>query len=258
MKKSILITSIGLLSAFSLSSCSLFSNSSDNDYENPNSSAEVVEITSSYTDVKNNVYNSCYGVRNMVTSSSYKVGSCVCIKTTDDYAYFLTNRHVIEAEDETKESDNLSIYFGNGAYKSGTLICTTTYSQRTANEADDLAIIRTSNPSGYTVTPVTFTTSTMSKGASCVSIGCPVNLSNFNTFTTGVISKVLSNDLVMHTATINPGNSGGGLFNLKSELIGLNVSRTEQSSSGTVVQDMYYAISIDHINSFLKSKSFEI
>ena len=62
----------------------------------------------------------------------------------------------------------------------------------------------------------------------------------------------------MHTATINPGNSGGGLFTLEGKLLGINVSRTEMTKSGSFVEDAYYAIDLDHVRSFLSKNNFSL
>lgn len=259
MKKRLFISALLATSMLSLSSCSLLKNASDNDYKRTNENAEVVELTSSYTEVKDKVIESCFGVRNKVSNTSVSVGSCVCVKQDETYSYLLTNRHVVEASNKEAISNSISVYFGDGYLKSGKVMFATTYSQREKNESDDLAVIRIETPKTYTIKPIKISESEISKGDDVISIGCPVNLTNYNTLTAGIISKDISSlGLYMHTATINPGNSGGGLFNMAGELIGLNVSRKENSESGSIIEDMYYAITRDHIKSFFEKNNFVI
>lgn len=258
--KKLLYIPVVILSIFALSSCSLFKISSDNDNVITNSDGEIVETTSTYTDALNKVYYSCFGVRNITSSTTFSIGSCVCIKKDDTYSYFLTNRHVIEASDNTTESSNLQIYFGGGYYKAAELLYTTSYNERVTSEASDLALLRMKNTSSdYTVNPITISEENIIKGTEVIAVGCPVSLTYFNTVTTGVVSKLLTSiNFVQHTATINPGNSGGGLFNLNGELVGLNVSKREQDTNGSLLEDQNFAISISRIKLFLARYNFEL
>ncbi len=270
MKKLFLFIPAALMLC-SVSSCSLIGSDStgSEDASEIDSSKETTEIISTYRQAYNKVINSCFGVRNILSSTNYSIGSCVCIKTDSTNSYFLTNRHVIEASDNRQESTSLSIYFGDGVYYSATLVACTSYSDRTLATADDLAILKINTPTSKTITPVTFSTSVVSKGMSAISVGCPESLEYYNTLTSGIVSKVMNTqDLVMHTATINPGNSGGGLFSLEGELIGLNVAGlvstdTTKDNSGNEytyneVDNMDFAISVSHINSFLNKKNFSL
>lgn len=258
MKKKLFLSLISLFGIAALSSCSLLGSTKDNDYNKANPDAEVVEITSSISDVKEAVYYSCFGVYNKVSDTSASIGSCVCIKKDSTYSYLITNRHVVEGSNDSDVSNNISVYFGDGYLRSADVLKTTTYAQRKSDEASDLALLRIKTPESYKIEAITMSTSVVSKGADVVAVGCPISLTNFNTITSGVASKVLTTNLIMHTATINPGNSGGGLFNMKGELIGLNVSRTETSASGAMVEDMYYAINVSYIKEVLSGWSFEL
>ena len=251
-------------SVICLASCSIKSTFGGEDSNGLDEDLETTEVISTYTEAYAKVMNSCFGVKNIISDTSYAIGSCVCIKKDDNYSYFITNRHVIESADNTKESSKLSIYFGEGTYYKATLLACTTYSQRSQNSADDLALLRIATPNGETIKAVEFSTSLISKGCSVISVGCPLSLSNYNTLTAGIVSKVItSSDLYMHTATINPGNSGGGLFTLDGKLVGLNVSANyslETSGGYTYneVDDQYNAITYSHILSFLDDNNFEL
>lgn len=268
--KKILFSVSLLLSVCMLSSCKILSKSSDQngveDSSEIDDSKETTEIITTYTEAYSKVMHSCFGVRSIISQSSYAIGSCVCIKQDDNYSYFITNRHVIEAADTTKESENVSVYFGDGIFYTATILACTTYSERIANQADDLAILRITTPStnSIKINPVEISTSVISKGTAVISVGCPLSLTNYNTLTEGIVSKVLtSQDLYMHTATINPGNSGGGLFTLDGKLVGINVSgdyklATEEGYTYNTVDDMYNAITYEHLESFLSDKDFSL
>ncbi len=270
MKKIFLWIPAALMLA-TMSSCSLISTdgTGSEDASEIDSTKETTEIISTYRQAYDKVINSCFGVRNILSTTNYSIGSCVCIKTDSQYTYFLTNRHVIEAAENRKESTSLSIYFGEGTYYSATLIASTTYQERMTSTADDLAILRINTPTSKTITPVTFSNSVVAKGMSAISVGCPESLEYYNSLTSGIVSKVMTTqNLVMHTATINPGNSGGGLFSLEGELIGLNVAGlvstdTTKDNSGNEytyneVDNMDFAISISKINSFLSKNKFSL
>ena len=62
-----------------------------------------------------------------------------------------------------------------------------------------------------------------------------------------------STDLIQTDAPINSGNSGGGLFNMRGELIGINEAKSSMSSSGTTVDGVGYAISIDKAEPILEN-----
>lgn len=268
MKKLFYATCLAL-SIVSLSSCKFIvkdSSSDENSNVNPTDD-NTTAIISSYTETYNIVKNSCFGVRNKLSQSSQSIGSCVCIKSDSEYSYFITNRHVIEAENSSNESTNLYVYFGSSNYYSATLMFCTTYNQRQKSSADDLALLRVATPgesTGISVKAIEISDNVITKGTQVISVGCPLSLSNYNTLTEGVVSKVLSSEnLYMHTATINPGNSGGGLFTLDGKLIGLNVSGNYKldNESGyyyNTVDDMYNAISYEHIKDFLNDNDFEL
>ncbi len=271
MNKKLLIIPI-LLTTISLTSCSLIESDSNGseDAADINSELSTTEVISSYREAYDKVKHSTASVRNMLTSSSMSIGSCVCIKTNSDYSYYLTNRHVIEASNENEESNNLSIYLGEYGYYSATLMFCNTHSEREKNTCDDLALLRIATPSksGLTIEAATISNKVIGKGTNVISVGSPVSLEYYNTVTSGIVSKVLtSKKLYQHTASINPGNSGGGLFTLDGELVGLNVAglvveKTETDSTGTYtyneVADMDYAITADNIKSFLNDNSFSI
>ncbi len=258
MKKRIIFILTFIVMIFTLSSCTLFQRTGDTDY-GIDKDKPVVEITTSYTEAYYKVNSACVGIRNVVSSTNYKIGSGVVIKTNSNDTYVLTNRHVVEAENEKNISTGISVYFGNGFYVKGTVVAANSYDSRKSSSKNDLALIKINTPSSKTITAVdlTETADVVSKGQTVMAIGCPTSLDLFNTLTVGVVEKVLTNGLIQHQAAINPGNSGGGLFNLEGRLIGINVMRTEATSSGEYVESIGYAIALDSVRSFLSTNNFE-
>ena len=253
MKKKLLLILSLLMLILSITSCSI---SKDVDAESAyDSSIPKTEVVTSYSEIYKSIYPSCYGVRNIISSSTSLLGSGVIIKTDSEYSYLLTNRHVVEAADNSKISSNVSVYFGDGYYVSGKVIAATTYAQRLSDESMDLAVIRFSTPSGKNISVVTIGNDIITKGQNVLAVGCPIDLQFYNSLTVGVVEKYLPNNhLIQHQAPINHGNSGGGLFNSMGRLIGINVSKSAEDD----VDCIGFAIDIPRVRSFLSDNNIEI
>ena len=160
--------------------------------------------------------------------------------STDVTCYVVTNEHVIDASG----SDNVSyyVYIGDDTYFVADPVG--------SDASNDLAILTFSvDLSKYDLTCVSLDDSEDNMpivGNTCIAIGTPISLDNFNYVTVGNVSKVTTSD-IMHTAAINPGNSGGALFSITGKLIGINYAKTSSvNESGTTVavEGMGYAIPI--------------
>ena len=89
--------------------------------------------------------------------------------------------------------------------------------------------------------------SSVKVGQTVYAIGSP--LGNRNTFTNGIVSRIIPNDdLIQHNAAINPGNSGGPLLNNRGEVIGINtfIESVKGGSDG-----LGFAITADIFRPFL-------
>lgn len=254
MKKRILFI-LTLITLIFVSSCSLTTSSDqDSQYD---SNLPVTEVQTTYSKVYKEIYSSCIGVKAVLSSTSYSVGSAVIIKTNSSKTYALTNRHVVESDSKQSLSSNISVYLGDGYYISASVIAATTYSQRTSDESSDLALLEFKTPANYSLKAAEIENDVISKGQTVLAVGCPTSLTYYNTLTVGVVEKVLSsNNLIEHQATINPGNSGGGLFNTAGRLIGINVSKL--SPDNEVVDNIGFAIDISKVRSFLSSSNFTL
>lgn len=169
----------------------------------------VVAITSkvAYQDYFNNV------------SYSEGAGSGVIFKIDADYAYILTNNHVIDG------AESLVVEIQKDEFIKATVVG--------KDKTTDVAVIKVAlkdmkAETVKTVKPAVFGNSDALKvGQTAVAIGNPLGYNN--TVTVGVISALdrelkgqNSLKLIQTDAAINPGNSGGALVNGNGEVIGIN------------------------------------
>ncbi len=87
-------------------------------------------------------------------------------------------------------------------------------------------------------------------GMDVYALGYPLN-SNYSV-TSGIVSANLYAEasgiqMVQTDAALNPGNSGGALISREGNLIGINTSRKEETSSGRIINNIGYATLIDEV-----------
>ena len=170
-------------------------------------------------------------------------GSGVIYKKDSDYAYIVTNNHVVDG------ASSLEIMLSNGNKVKGTLVGKDAYS--------DLAVIKI--PSKEVTKVAEFgDSSKLTVGEPAIAIGSPLGSEYANSATEGIISS-LSRKVIMQNesnetvnvnaiqtdAAINPGNSGGALINVEGQVIGINsskISATGSSSRDVSVEGMGFAI----------------
>jgi serine protease Do len=169
-------------------------------------------------------------------------------EATNKYLYYvMTNQHVVERGGEMK------IYFGPSLPEINA-------KDVASNALYDIAVVRfesTANFRVHQVAPINDNTiSQIVKGQEVIAIGTPRDLDFFNYTTNGIVSlpAVRYNNVpglaFMHNAAINPGNSGGPVFNLRGDLIGVNVAKiaTTNSSTGVIsAEGLFYALSINKL-----------
>src|SRR5574342_506773 len=179
-------------------------------------------------------------------------GSGVIYKKDGDYAYIVTNNHVVDG------ASSLEILLANGNKVKGTLVGKDAYS--------DLAVIKMAAKDVSKV--ATFGDSTkLTVGEPAIAIGSPLGSQYANSATEGIISS-LSRQVIMKNesnetvninalqtdAAINPGNSGGALINVEGQVIGINsskISATGASSSDVSVEGMGFAIPSNDVVSLI-------
>lgn len=195
----------------------------------------VVAITSkvAYQDYFNNV------------SYSEGAGSGVIFKIDGQFAYILTNNHVVDS------AEALIVELKKDVFANATLVG--------KDKSTDIAVIKValkdvSADVSKSLKPAIFGNSDNIKvGETAVAIGNPLGYNN--SVTVGVISAVdrelksqNSLKLIQTDAAINPGNSGGALVNGQGEVIGINSVKI----SSEQVEGIGFAIPINSVKPLIE------
>ena len=151
--------------------------------------------------------------------------------------FILTNNHVIEGASE------ITVTLRSGESYEATLVGTD------ANV--DIALLKI-EASGLTTAPIG-DSSTVNVGEKAVIIGNPLG-SLGGSVTEGIVSAVdrsleingKTMQLMQTDAAVNPGNSGGGMFNGQGKLIGIVVTKSTDSSSGSTIDNIGFVIPINN------------
>ncbi len=180
------------------------------------------------------------GVSNLNSSGDVQaIGSGIIYKHTGNTYFVVTNHHVIE------NGSSFEIQWEDGTTVSAVL--------RGSDPLVDVAVLYFSSTENLPV--ATFGDSDLTtKGTLVIAVGHPSGYDFFNTTTMGIVSGIdryfdIDNDnirdmfvdYVQHDASINSGNSGGALFNLRGEVIGINVIKI----AATEIEGMGFAIPIN-------------
>ena len=166
----------------------------------------------------------------------------------DPDGHVVTNQHVVEG------ASTIEIGFSSGFKAYGTVIGTDSYA--------DIAVIKVDAPAGEIHPLLIGDSSLLQVGEPVVAIGNPFGLNG--TMTLGIVSALgrtqptgpatsgpsFSNaDIIQTDAAINPGNSGGPLFNMDSEVVGINQSietnAVDQTTGNAVNSGVGFSISIN-------------
>ena len=207
-----------------------------------NEDTTLVQIQSSITQTYSEVSKGCVGIYASCEDSA-AIGSGVIYKESSGTYYVVTNAHVVD------DMNKFKIYLGGTKFYSADLVGKDT--------KNDIAVLTFSlGLQGGEVKVIDIFNyeeeDSLVVGQTTLAIGCPLDLENYNTLTTGVISRFTYTKIQTDTA-LNPGNSGGGLFNIEGRLIGINTEKLVWTDSaddyGNVeampVEGMGYAISLN-------------
>ena len=149
--------------------------------------------------------------------------------------YIVTNNHVVSG------SDAIQVKLANGKTVNAKIVGT--------DSTTDLAVL--SIDSKYVTQVAEFGDSkSLQAGQTVIAVGSPLGSEYASTVTQGIISApsrtitTSSNQqtVIQTDAAINPGNSGGALVNSAGQVIGINSMKLSQSSDGTSVEGMGFAI----------------
>lgn len=213
-----------------------------------NTQAVSVNLHDSVVNAVNKVSPAVIAVLNMQRGNSFlqsnlqeaAIGSGIIYKKSGQYAYIVTNAHVVAG------ADKLEVQFTNNSKVTAKLLG--------VDSLYDLAVLRI--PSNKVTKVATFgDSSTLKRGEPVIAIGNPLGFSG--SVTEGIVSsnnrvitrtvstqggQVQYNARVIQTdAAINPGNSGGALLNIEGQVIGINSLKIAQ----TDVSGIGFAIPID-------------
>ncbi|HEP1799150.1 TPA: trypsin-like peptidase domain-containing protein [Streptococcus suis] len=220
-------------------------------YNNETSTTKAVEKVQNavvsvinYQKSANNSLGAIFG--NIESSDELAVageGSGVIYKKDGQYAYIVTNTHVIN------NAEKIDILLASGEKISGELVGSDTYS--------DIAVIKISVDKVTAVAEFA-DSDTIKVGETAIAIGSPLGSVYANTVTQGIISSLsrtvtsqsedgqtISTNAIQTDTAINPGNSGGPLINIQGQVIGITSSKitsSSVSSSGVAVEGMGFAI----------------
>ncbi|WP_027725788.1 S1C family serine protease [Tuberibacillus calidus] len=206
-----------------------------------------VDVHSAVIDAVNKVSPAVVAVINMQSANFFDnkyteagIGSGIVYKKSGDYAYVVTNNHVVEG------ANKVEVRFDDQTKVDAELLG--------KDSLYDLAVLRI--PAKYVKVVASFGNSDKLKlGEPVVAIGNPLGFSG--TVTQGIVSsanrsiqrtvqtnggQVNYNAQVIQTdAAINPGNSGGALVNLAGQVVGINSLKIAETS----VEGIGFAIPIN-------------
>ncbi|PCS00583.1 S1C family serine protease [Lactococcus fujiensis] len=207
---------------------------------------------SSTSDIYSQIFGNGSSAAQSSSSGPASEGSGVIYKESGDYAYIVTNNHVIEG------NSSLEVLLAGGQRVKATVVGADSYT--------DLAVLKIS--SKYVKEVATFADSSkLTIGEPAIAVGSPLGSEFANTATEGIVSAInrqvsMTNDenqnvsvnAIQTDASINPGNSGGALINIDGQVIGITQSKLTTTSDGsTSVEGMGFAIpSNDVVNIIAK------
>ena len=166
-------------------------------------------------------------------------GSGVIYKKDGEYAYIVTNTHVING------ASKVDVRLADGTKVPGEIVGSDTFS--------DIAVVKISSEKVTTVAEFG-DSSKLTVGETAIAIGSPLGSEYANTVTQGIVSSLdrnvslksedgqaISTKAIQTDTAINPGNSGGPLINIQGQVIGITSSKIA-SNGGTSVEGLGFAI----------------
>jgi len=163
-----------------------------------------------------------------IANDEQSTGTGFVVQTSGDFAYVVTNDHVVNGATDVTLSD-----------QAGDSIPAISEQE---DIADDLAVIKIAQPPAALPALSWGDSGAAQLGENVVAIGYALGLEGDPTVTTGIISALHRTNvqgrwpLFQHTAPINPGNSGGPLLDMQGNVIGINTLLDENA------QLIYFAI----------------
>ena len=202
----------------------------------------VINLKRQSSSSTDSLYNSLFGDDEGSSSKkngkleTYSEGSGVVYMKSNGKGYIVTNNHVISG------SDAVQVQLANGKSVSAKVVG--------KDSTTDLAVL--SIDAKYVTQTAEFGDSkSLQAGQTVIAVGSPLGSEYASTVTQGIVSAPArtietssghQQTVVQTDAAINPGNSGGALVNSAGQVIGINSMKLAQSSDGTSVEGMGFAI----------------
>ncbi|MDF2909897.1 MAG: hypothetical protein K0Q56_778 [Sporolactobacillus laevolacticus] len=221
-----------------------------NNVSNPTFNRQVnVNVTSSVTEAVDKVSPAVVAVINLQKANFFDnkytesgIGSGIIYKRDNQYAYVVTNNHVVSGAQkvEVRLNDELktnATVLGKDALYDLAVLRIPSKNVKSVAEFGNSAKLKRGEPAIAIGNPLGFSGSVTEGIISSTSRTIPVESNNAS-----IEAQVLQTD-----AAINPGNSGGALVNIAGQVIGINSSKIASTGSGTNegVEGIGFAIPID-------------
>ena len=206
----------------------------------------VVSIITYSANSQNSLFGSTETDTDTNTEQVSSEGSGVIYKKEGNFAYLVTNTHVING------AKKVDIRLADGTKVPGEIVGSDTYS--------DIAVVKITADKVTTVAEFG-DSDQLTVGETAIAIGSPLGSEYANTVTQGIVSSLnrnvslksedgqaISTKAIQTDTAINPGNSGGPLINIQGQVIGITSSKIA-TNGGTSVEGLGFAIpSNDAIN----------
>ncbi len=206
----------------------------------------VVSVITYSANSQNSLFGSAETDTDTNTEQVSSEGSGVIYKKEGNFAYIVTNTHVISG------AKKVDIRLADGTKVPGEIVGSDTYS--------DIAVVKIAADKVTTVAEFG-DSDQLTVGETAIAIGSPLGSEYANTVTQGIVSSLnrnvslksedgqaISTKAIQTDTAINPGNSGGPLINIQGQVIGITSSKIA-TNGGTSVEGLGFAIpSNDAIN----------
>lgn len=199
----------------------------------------VVSVITYSANSQNSLFGSGESDTDTNTEQVSSEGSGVIYKKEGEFAYLVTNTHVING------ASKVDIRLADGTKVPGEIVGSDTFS--------DIAVVKISSEKVTTVAEFG-DSSQLTVGETAIAIGSPLGSEYANTVTQGIVSSLnrnvslksedgqaISTNAIQTDTAINPGNSGGPLINIQGQVIGITSSKIA-SNGGTSVEGLGFAI----------------
>ena len=209
----------------------------------------VVSVITYSANSQNSLFGSTETDTDTNTEQVSSEGSGVIYKKEGNFAYLVTNTHVISG------AKKVDIRLADGTKVPGEIVGSDTYS--------DIAVVKITADKVTTVAEFG-DSDQLTVGETAIAIGSPLGSEYANTVTQGIVSSLnrnvslksedgqaISTNAIQTDTAINPGNSGGPLINIQGQVIGITSSKIA-SNGGTSVEGLGFAIPANDVINIIK------